>query len=321
MRRLTSLVALALAGCGGYAAASTTKLAHWRTDVEVKGPVDVVVSQADGSLVIATGGRLFVQRPSGALKPFASSYRASGGEPYIAVAPPGCFGAGTVYALKLQLPQGVIAIAPHSRPRLLAKLKAPGLANGITFDSTGHFAHRLLVTVNARSGTTVYSIGCKGDVRIITAKAPRMEGGIVVAPASFGRFGGDLIAPDELSGRIFAITPTGHASRVVSSGLPFGQDLGVESEGFVPSGPGRYHVFLADRLTPGNPHPGDDVILELGSAALRAAGVGGGDLLVATEGGALVDVVSCGRRSCHVREVASGPKVAHAEGHIAVLRS
>jgi hypothetical protein len=77
---------------------------------------------------------------------------------------------------------------------------------------------------------------------------------------------------------------------------------------------------LADRLTPGNPHPGDDVILKLGSEALRTAGVHGGDLLVATEGGALVDAITCGPRSCHVRQVADGPKIAHAEGHIAVLR-
>ena len=43
---------------------------------------------------------------------------------------------------------------------------------------------------------------------------------------------------------------------------------------------------LADRLTPGNKHPGDDSILRLSAAALARAGIRAGDLLVATEGGA-----------------------------------
>jgi hypothetical protein len=43
-------------------------------------------------------------------------------------------------------------------------------------------------------------------------------------------------------------------------------------------------------------------------------------LLVATEGSALTDAVACGRRGCSVREVAAGPAIAHAEGHIAFAR-
>jgi hypothetical protein len=77
-------------------------------------------------------------------------------------------------------------------------------------------------------------------------------------------------------------------------------------------------VFVADRATPGNPHPGDNAILELGSAALSAAGAQGGDLLAATEGGALVDAIRCRSMRCSVREVAAGPAAAHGEGHIAI---
>jgi hypothetical protein len=309
--------ALVLAGCSPGAAAA--KLAHWRAFVHVKAPVDVVGPRADGSLVLAVARGLATLRPGGTVKPFVTSYHGQGGEPYIALAPPGCFGAGTVYALKPFRPQGVLAIAPHRKVRLFATLRAPGLANGIAFDATGHFGHRLLVTVSGTTGTTVYAIGCRGGVRRITRSAPTVEGGIAVAPSSFGRFAGDLIAPDELSGKIWAVTPSGHARLVATSDLPVGQDTGVESLGFAPPGNRPYEVFTADRATPGNPHPGDDEILALGSGALKAAGVRGGDLLAATEGGALVDAISCGASGCRVREVGTGPTAAHGEGHIAVV--
>jgi hypothetical protein len=152
-------------------------------------------------------------------------------------------------------------------------------------------------------------------VRTITSSAPRVEGGIAVAPRSFGRFAGDLIAPDELSGRIFALTPRGRTLLVANSGLPHGQDFGVESEAFVPAD-SRAQALVADRLTPRNRHPGDNVFLRLGADALRAAGVHHGDLLVAGEGGAFTDAVTCGSAGCRVRYVANGPSEAHVEGHI-----
>ena len=102
---------------------------------------------------------------------------------------------------------------------------------------------------------------------------------------------------------------------MADSGLPHGGDIGVESEGFVPAG--SPDAFVADRLTPGNPHPGDDTVLRLPGTALKAAGVRPGDLLVATEGGALTDAVSCSSQGCRVVFVAKGPVVAHLEGHIA----
>jgi hypothetical protein len=198
----------------------------------------------------------------------------------------------------------------------LAGIGAPGLIDGIAFDRTGAFGHRLLVTVNAGSKTTVDAIDCHGHVTAITRRAPRVEGGIAVAPADFGRFAGDLIAPDEKGGRVFAVTPTGQSLLVAESGLPHGGDIGVESEAFVPPG-GRADAFLADRLTPGNPHPGDDVVLRIGHRALAAGGVRPGDLLVATEGGARTDAIRCTAAGCMVHHVADGPAVAHAEGHIA----
>jgi len=307
--------ALVLVGCAPSPALA--KLAHWHVFAHAKAPVDVVGPRADGSLVLSLAGGLERLGPRGAHWPFATAYPGQGGEPYIAQAPPGCFGGGTIYALKLFHRQGVYAITPHRKVRLLATLRAPGLANGIAFDTTGRFGHRLLVTVSGNGRTTVYSVGCRGGVRTVTRTAPTVEGGIVVAPATFGGFAGDLIAPDELSGRIWAITPSGRARLVVTSDLPAGQDTGVESLGFAPAG--AYRAFMADRATPGNPHPGDDEILELGGAALAAAGARRGDLLAATEGGALVDAISCAAGGCTVRKVAAGPPRAHDEGHIAIV--
>jgi hypothetical protein len=136
-----------------------------------------------------------------------------------------------------------------------------------------------------------------------------------VAPAGFGRFAGDLIASGETSGRVFAVTPQGRSLLVADSRLPHGNDVGVESEAFVPRG-GSQDALVADRLTPGNAHPGDDVVLRIRAAALAAAGVRPGDLLVATEGGALTDAIRCTLRGCSVRHVAAGPTIAHVEGHI-----
>src|SRR5581483_1858191 len=143
------------------------------------------------------------------------------------------------------------------------------------------------------------------------------EGGITVAPSTFGRFGGDLIASDENTGRIYAVAPSGRSSLVARSGLPHGGDTGVESEAFLPAH-GRFDALLADRGTPGNAHPGDDVVLRVSSAALFAAGARPGDLLDATEGGAKTVAVHCGPRACTVRHVADGPAIAHPEGHITI---
>jgi hypothetical protein len=309
-----------IAGCGSgvvtrVTAPSAARLARWSAFARSNQPIDLVGPRRDGSLVLAAATRLWLLAPTGAIRRFAPRYRGTGGEEYIALSPGGCFGRGTVYAIRLSSPRGVVRISVQGVPRQLATLRAPGLINGIAFDRTGRFRHRLLVTINHGKTTTVDAISCRGAVHTITSTGPRVEGGIAVAPASFGRFAGDLIAPDELGGGMFAVTPRGTSTLLVRSGLPHGPDTGVESEGFVPAG--RVSALVSDRLTPGNPHPGDNLVLRLGPRALHAAGVRAGDLLVATEGGALVDLIRCGRRGCQVRHIANGPPRAHVEGHIA----
>ena len=149
---------------------------------------------------------------SGALRGFAPTYHSNPGlEAYIALPSSGhrgcSFAADTVYAISLGAPRGVVAVSPQGRVRRFATIRAPGLIDGIAFDETGHFGYRLLVTTTAGPRTAVDAIGCHGAVTRITSTAHRVEGGIAVAPASFGRFAGDLIMSDELGGGIYAVTP------------------------------------------------------------------------------------------------------------------
>src|SRR5207248_7260897 len=137
------------------------------------------------------------------------------------------------YALRLASGDGVVAISPSGQTRMFATLAARGLIDGIAFDETGRFGHRLLVTVEHGATSTVVAIDCHGHVSTITGHAPKMEGGVTVAPSTFGAFAGDLIASDENTGRIYAIAPNGRSALVARSGLPHGGDTGVESEAFV----------------------------------------------------------------------------------------
>ena len=338
-RRLIGLAAalssLAAAGCGqtasrttgpiavqaghGRTAAATTVV--WAGRVHVRGVVDLTAPQADGSIVVAARGRLFALSAHGALRPFAAGYSAPPGlEPYIVRSPglrvPGsrcAFPAGDVYALRLAHGNGVTLITAQGAVRKFASLPHRGLENGITFDQAGRFGHRLLVTTGMSGRTVVTAVDCRGRIQVLTRRAPRAEGGIAVAPDAFGRFGGDLIVPDELSGNIYALTPAGRVAGVIASGLPHGQDIGVESEGVVP--PLFNDALVSDRRTRRNRHPGDDLVLAASRSALAAAGVRAGDLLVVGEGGAATVDVRC-QASCRVRPIGHGPPIAHIEGHV-----
>ena len=78
---------------------------------------------------------------------------------------------------------------------------------GITIDTVGRFGYRLLVTSFAAGKTTLYAFDCRGRTRVVAAGAPHVEGGIEVAPGTFGRYGGTLIAVSEVSGRIYSLVP------------------------------------------------------------------------------------------------------------------
>ena len=316
-------VGLGVASPVGARDVQTWTWQRWRTVREV---LDIVGPRADGRFVVAARGKLFLMRPAdGRVSPYpGSAYTASSKlEPYIALAgaqqrvpSAGCtFPRDTVYAIVPAGRTAVVAITPGGRVRQLAAVPGVQTLNGIAFDTVGRFGGRLLVVGLTAGGQGVLAtVDCRGRTRTLTRTAPHMEGGLAIAPAGFGAFAGDLLAPDEVDGRLLALTPSGAVSDVVDPEEPAGGDIGVESLGIVPAALGD--AYLSDRRSPGNKHPGHDAVLRLTSASLRAAGVAPGDLLVALEGGATTIDVRCAP-TCRVRPVADGPSGAHAEGSIA----
>ncbi len=326
---LAVTLGLALAACaaGTHRPQGPALPAHWVRFRHLAGVVDLAGPRGDGSFAVAAGGRLSILSRAGELRPFArgpGGYAiALGPEPYIAVADGGpvagsrcSFGAGTIFALQPGAHPGIIVIGADGLARRFASLPAGDSPTGIAFDSSGRFGHRLLVTVRGHASGAVLTIGCHGGIGTVAAHAPVVEGGIAVAPMSFGRYGGDLVAANESSGRVYAVSPGGSVTTLAVSGLPHGGDIGVESAGFVPPGFGAGDAaYLADRYSRGNRHPGTNSILRLPGAELIRAGVRAGDLLVATEGSARTIVIRCAT-SCTVRYIADGPAITHAEGHI-----
>jgi hypothetical protein len=300
--------------------------AHWVSFRHIPAVVDLAGPRRNGQLTLALAGRLSLFGPTG-LVDFARGRHgystASGTEPYIALVPGVLVGIGErsftrddVYALEPGRAPAVIRIDSKGDATRFATLPRGSFPNGIAFDTTGAFGHRLLVSAAAGGATSIFSIDRQGAVQTLTRRAPRVEGGIAVAPSSFGAFAGELVAPDEISGTVYAVDARGNARVVAKSGLPHGGDIGVESEGFVPTGFSRQSAaYLADRSVPGNAHPGTNSILTLSGADLTRAGVMTGDLLVASEGGAETIAVRC-QRTCVVRHIAAGPQATHAEGHI-----
>ena len=298
----------------------------WEPWQRLEGVVDVG-ARADGSLVAMANGLLFLVSPDGAIAPFArgaDGYSGpAGAEPYFVVAPllptqsAACgFVPDDLLILDLSSPAGVTRVDAAGRASRFATIASVDSLFGIAFDTTGRFGYALLVVGQRQGVTAVFAVDCQGGVTTVANSAPLVEGGVAVAPSEFGPFGGALIAPDELSGQIWAIGSDGSADLVAVPDLPTGGDTGVESIGFVPPGfSGGGFAYLADRGTPDNPFPGTDSILRLSSATLAAAGVQEGDLLVATEGGGLTVAVHCDL-VCTATRIADGPPGGHIEGHI-----
>jgi hypothetical protein len=314
-------------------AAAQTETA-WQQWQHLVGIVDVG-ARDDGTLLAMVAGHLFTVAPdSGAATPFADGPGGFSADPnvesYFVVASnqsvdnAGCgWRANDAFVLDLSSPPGIARVDPSGQSTRFATLGGVDTLGGITMDGVGNFGHRLLVTgTHDGNQTTVFSIDCNGLPNTLTTVAPLVEGGVAVAPPTFGRFAGDLIATDENSGQVWAIDPSGSASLVAVPNLPTGGDTGVESEGFVPPGfissglPA--FAYLSDRGTPDNPFPGTDSLLRLSSAALSGAGVQDGDLLVATEGNGTTVDIRCAD-TCQSFEVAQGTQGGHIEGHLLLL--
>ncbi len=299
----------------------------WTSGTQVPGIYDVAGPRQDGKLVIgAPAGKLFLlDTAAGTLQPFANGwYRGpDGGEAYFALSPGFAVGScrfarDDLFALGLTPAGAVLRIDASGAAQPFAVVDGVESLNGIAFDGNGAFGHRLLGAGPLDGNTTVAAIDCSGKVDVITRSAPVLEGGLAVAPASFGDFAADLIAPDELSGVLYAIAPDGSSRTVAHPDLATGGDIGVEGVGFVPQGPvAGMTAYFADRATGGNPHPGTDHLLTISGHELANAGVRPGDLLVATEGGAGLVSVRCAG-TCSVQPVIADNPVSHGEGHVIV---
>jgi len=318
------LLVLIAAGVGSAAPPKST----WRTLAKVAGIVDVVGPRRDGRLVLSSHGGLFLLRRGAAPVPFArgpQGYAGSAGEPYLALGHgrvvPGArcsFHRDDVFVLRPGAAPGVLRVDRDGRSHPFVSLPAGAFPSGITIDRAGSF-HRLLVTATASGATTLHAFDCRGRDRVVATGAPSVEGGLAVAPRTFGRYAGWLIAVAEGTGRIYAFSPRGRTRLLANSGLPAGGDIGVEAVGFVPPALGRRGTaYLADLGAPGSPTTGSDSLLVLRAADISRARLRAGDLLVATEAGAKTIALRC-RRACTIRHVADGPATAHAEGHITFL--
>ena len=327
MRRLGASAAIVCLGFVHALAASAAAPPAWQPVAKIAGVVDVGGPRADGWLVVMGAGKLWLVDPLGAATPYPGTYGDDRtAEAYLALVPQlppaaststaGCsFQSGDVYVLRLHAPLGLNRVDAHGQKSAFASIPNVTGLSGITYDTGGSFGYRILVTGTAGAGKSeVAAIDCAGTVSVITRAAPTVEGGLEIAPRSFGAFGGMLIAPDELSGNIYAIGADGTSRTVVASGLPKGADIGVEAVGFVPHG---WHgsLYYADRLTKGNPHPGTDNLLALTSGSFTGLGVQEGDLLSVTEGGATLIDVRC-TASCTVQTLIASATRAHGEGHL-----
>jgi hypothetical protein len=296
---------------------------RWTQLAPMPGAVDVAGPRADARFVVAASQRgLFLMRRNGSTTPFArgpGGYAAPGGEPYIALTPAkrvrgaGCsFKREDIYALEPTSTPGVIKITRSGQASRFVEFPSGSFPSTIAYDTVGRFGRRLLVTTTASGKSTLYAIDCRARVRAVASALPLVEGGSAVAPRTFGRFGGKLIAADEHTGRIYAFDAKGRVTTVARPNLPAGGDIGVESLGFVPPKFTRHGVaFLADLGAPGSPTAGTDSVLRLRGAPIRT-----GDLVVATEASGVTIRIRC-KRTCTVRRIARALDGTHGEGHIA----
>src|SRR5258708_358841 len=220
----------------------------WDVWEVIPGVLDVAGPRRDGSLVVAGNGVLYLVDPSGNVSPFARGPQGyagegAGAESYLTVSSghdvsaAGCsFAPDDVFVLRLHAPVGVTRIDGQGHATPFATVTGVESFGGIAFDTTGSFGFRLLVSGPSRGKTVIAAIDCKGVVAFITQTAPTFEGGLAVAPAGFGPYAGDLMAPDELSGAIYAIAPDGTSHVAAMSGLPSGPHTGTQTVPFVPPG-------------------------------------------------------------------------------------
>jgi hypothetical protein len=310
-----------------FAAAPAAKaaLARWHPVVQTDHAEDIAGPLGNGKLLLQSAGGLSLYQPAAStLQPFASGaggYSTPvGSESYMALSSnrqlkyANCsFGNQNLYAIEPSN-GSVVRVTRKGKASVLTALPA-GFLDGIAFDGVGRFGYRLLVADLVGAEINLYGIDCRGRARLFGQGLPHVEGGMVVAPAGFGRFGGELIAADELTGNIYAFSAKGETKLIANSGLPAGGDVGTESLGFFPGAAASYPTAYVASAQGATNAPGANSVLSIGPNGLRRARLRPGDLLAASETAGTTVRVRCAGK-CSVRRVADGPAAAHVEGHI-----
>jgi Tol biopolymer transport system component len=140
-------------------------------------------------------------------------------ERYIAVSPGnGGFPKDDVY---VTVGADIYQITPDGLTVTLCQ-NIPSLPNGetgITFDTVGTFQNRMILT--DRRGPVYALDACGGTVSSLGDIGSQIEGPLV-APLSFGVFGGQILMGNEFQDKVFALSNTGVISTVVTTESPEG---------------------------------------------------------------------------------------------------
>jgi hypothetical protein len=286
--------------------------------------MDMVGPRSDGRFVVATYRDVRLLGPGRRLRTLAAGLATSHEvEPHVALTRPQRVpGAGCAWRrddVYMTGPAGhrqVFRIGAGGGARRFAPLPPDEVPSGIGYDDVGRFGHRLLVLAIRDNGSVLHGVDCRGRVSTIARHVEYAEGGLVVAPRSFGAHAGEAIAVNEYTDHVIAIRPDGTSGVLAVPPLPRGRDLGPESVGFVPAGLGAGdRVLVADRHFPDQPPHGNQAVMAIDAGRLRRSGVRAGDLLVATEARLRLAVVRC-RPVCSSWIVARPNSVGHGESPI-----
>src|SRR6266516_4827318 len=208
MKHVRKLVVLTV-GVLSLALAALANASNPSVFASVTGPIGVAA--APGQLVVSEycTGNLDQISDLGAVSFFA----AIPGYPvptclemYLAISPGlGTWAPNDIYATQGNL---VWKIAPSGSPVTLFATIPSGCGSthsGITFDHVGTFANDMIVTCNTGS---VWRVNSAGVPTFVASTGTFLEGP-AIPPLSFGPAGGQILAADENSGNVWAISNTG----------------------------------------------------------------------------------------------------------------
>jgi len=291
MRRAKKLAALAAGLCCLVLAALAGSASASNPSVFASVTQPIGVAAAPGQLIVSEycTGDLDSITDTGVVSHFASIHGYPVGtciEMYLAISPGlGGFAPNDIYVTQGNL---VWKIPPSGSPvpsSPFVTLPADpsgnacgtGTHSGITFDEVGTFGFDMIVTCN---NGDVWKVDNLGNPTFVASTGTFLEGP-AIPPLSFGALGGQILAADENSGNVFAISNSG----AVTTPFPF-TVTGAESVHVVPPNPcsfGASNGALFSAMYQ------DNAIWKWPPSDLSGLG---GDILVTSEGGGGIALVT-----------------------------